>query len=74
MIPVSTVPSLRTTRWGIESLFLKTTIWPPALAGFGENDCEPLRDVMLIVRAEDVVDADVDDALVDDGADGVDAP
>src|SRR5689334_20840004 len=49
MSPVSTEPSLSTTRCVIESLFLKLTICPPNVAGFGENACVPFCPLMAMV-------------------------
>jgi hypothetical protein len=37
MSPVSTLPSFRTMRCVVLSLFLNTTCCPPKDAGFGEN-------------------------------------
>jgi hypothetical protein len=51
MSPVSTVPSFRRTRCTTESVFLNTTIAPPADAGFGENEFEPFSPVIVIVIA-----------------------
>jgi hypothetical protein len=40
--PVSSVPSLSTTRWMIVSTLCHTILWPEgSVAGFGENDCAP---------------------------------
>ena len=49
MSPVSIEPSFSRTRCTSVSAFLNTTSWPPAVAGFGENDCAPFRLVTVIV-------------------------
>jgi hypothetical protein len=51
MSPVSTLPSFNTTRCVTESPFLKTTVWPPKLAGFGEKACVPFEPMIVIVVA-----------------------
>ena len=51
MSPVSTEPSLSTTRCVIESLFLNTTDCPPKDAGFGEKACVPFELMMVMVVA-----------------------
>src|SRR6185436_10551331 len=51
MSPVSSEPSLSTTRCVTESLFLNTTVRPPRAAGFGENACVPFCPLIAIVVA-----------------------
>src|SRR5688572_16324506 len=58
MSPVSMLPSFSTTRCATESLFLKTTICPPRLAGLGEKACVPLWPRIVIV-AGPVVDGEL---------------
>jgi hypothetical protein len=50
---------------------LNTTICPPAVAGFGENDCAPFWLVMVIVTALLAVVEDDVEAVVVEGALGV---
>ena len=52
MLPVSTSPSLKTTRWVTVSTLCQTTVWPGGtVAGFGENDCAPLMPMTSITTA-----------------------
>jgi hypothetical protein len=55
MSPVSSEPSFSRTRCTALSAFLNATIWPPTLAGFGENDREPLFAVMVMSAGPPVV-------------------
>src|SRR5207245_9372516 len=51
-IPVSSVPSLSTTRWAMVSTLCHTILWPEGrLAGLGENDCAPLTATTLTMTA-----------------------
>src|SRR6478672_3352047 len=49
MSPVSTLPSLSTTRCVTRSSFLNTTCWPPNDAGLGVKACVPFWPTMVIV-------------------------
>jgi hypothetical protein len=58
MSPVSIDKSFNRTLWTTLSALRKTTICPPASAGFGENDNAPFCRLMVMVKFDGVGDGD----------------